>query len=593
MNIFKSILLLGITTIFLWSCGAQTGQDRSQEVKEAKAGRNYGGVFRLNETENIKTLFPPAIADAFSYRVATPIFEGLFTFDQADISKVHPSLVADYTISDDRKTYTFKLKEGVFFHDDPCFAEGKGREFTAEDVKFCLTKLCTQSLQNKNFPAFKDLILGAQEYYDASANGNVPAFELKGVKVIDKYTVSVELQAPNALFLVTLARPAAFIYPKEALEKYGLDVRIHPVGTGPFYLNTIDEDVSVTLKKNRHYHKTDKYNNQLPFIDAISISFIKDKKTELLEFKKGKLDMIYRLPTEYIIEILEETAAKGANVPTDYMLQRVPEMLSQYLTFRNDQGVFQDVNVRKAISFAIDRHRILDFVLNGEGYAPAEQGVTPPVFENYDIQKIKGYPLNLDSARYYLLKAGYNKRNPFPKIKLLLNAEGDRNTYVAMELQKQLKDHLNIDLELQILPFSQLLEKSFSGDFNLIRTAWLADYPSPENFLWQFYGQHVPEDPNQQSVPNIGRFKDQKYDQLFEKALSAGSLEEANQYFTQAENYLMTQAPIVALWYDEGYRLVKNYVQNFPNNPMQYRDYSEVYFQHDPQTHISSASSAE
>ncbi|BDD00440.1 ABC transporter substrate-binding protein [Persicobacter psychrovividus] len=579
MNICKSIILPLLSLLLLTACGiGQEGQnDEMSHHIEAKGGRNYGGVFRLNETENIKTLFPPSITDAYSYRVANPIFEGLFTFDQSDISNIKPLLVDHYELSDDRTVYTFHLKQGVFFHDDPCFG-GKGRELVAEDVRYCLTQLCTQNLQNKNFAAFKDMILGAKEYYAASANGQKPNQPLEGVNVLNKYTVQVTLQKPNALFMVALARPAAYIYPHEAVEKYGLDVRTHPVGTGPFFLSNIDEDVSVILKKNLHYHRNDQFGNPLPFLDALSMSFIKDKKTELLEFKKGKLDMVYRLPTEYIIEILEEAAQKGMNVPQDYVLQRVPEMISQYLTFRNDQGVFKDINVRKAINFAIDRHRILDFVLNGEGYAPAEHGVTPPVFKNYKINNINGFTLNLDSAQYYLQKAGYNRKNPFPTIKIMLNAEGDRNTFVALEIQKELKDHLNINLELQILPFSQLLEKSFSGDFSLVRTAWLADYPSPENFLWQFYGDHVPDSPNAQSVPNIGRFKDKKYDALFDQAINASSIDEANKYFKKAENYLMTQAPIVPLWYDEGYRLVKTEVENFPNNPMQFRDFSEVYF---------------
>ena len=84
-------------------------------------------------------------------------------------------------------------------------------------------------------------------------------------------------------------------------------------------------------------------------------------------------------------------------------------------------------------------------MLNGEGFAPGVHGITPPVFNNYDIESIRGYSLNIDSARHYLKKAGYSSGRNFPKLEFLLNAEGERNTNVAVEIQKQLKDHLNYE----------------------------------------------------------------------------------------------------------------------------------------------------
>ena len=150
--------------------------------------------------------------------------------------------------------------------------------------------------------------------------------------------------------------------------------------------NDVEEDISIILKKNTNYHDKDEFGNQLPYLDAVSIQFIKDKKTELFEFRKGNLDMIYRLPTEYIIEILEETMPGANGEYSQFQLQRSPEMMTQFLTLNNQSGVFKNRNVRKAFNFAIDRTKILDFVLNGEGYAPGNHGITPPVFSNYNIE---------------------------------------------------------------------------------------------------------------------------------------------------------------------------------------------------------------
>ncbi len=579
-DVMRILIIISIC-FFCYSCNSDnsSGSDRAN-FRQAKGGKFYGGVFRINETEYIKNLFPHNITDAFSYRVASQIYEGLFKFDPQTL-EVTNGLVDNFTVDVSGLKYTFHIKKGVFFHDNPCFADGKGREMNAMDVKYCFTKLCTKSLSNQHFSIFKGVLKGADKYYEATSGNNTPSFDVEGIRVVDDFTIELELLRPNSLFTVNLARPACFIYPKEAEEKYGLDMRINAVGTGPFTLSNTDvvEDISIILKRNEKYYLKDDSGNQLPYLDAVSIQFIKDKKTELFEFKKGNLDMIYRLPTEYIIEILEETMPGANGEYSQFQLQRSPEMMTQFLVLNNQKGVFTNINVRKAFSFAIDRTKILDFVLNGEGFAPGIHGITPPVFNNYSIENIQGYSLNIDSARYYLNKAGYPNGNGFPDLEFLLNAEGDRNTNVAVEIKKQLKDHLNIEINLQILPFAQLLEKSYRGDFNMLRAAWVADFPSAENFLWIFTSKDVPNSLESASYPNVARYVSPKFDSYYDQALSAKSIDDANMLFNKAERQLMDDAPIIVLWYDEGYRLVKSYVKNFPNNALQYRDLGKVYFE--------------
>ncbi|MCK5280511.1 MAG: ABC transporter substrate-binding protein [Cyclobacteriaceae bacterium] len=581
MRLFSKIFIFSFICCLSISCGGDKNSRKSDgRLIQAEGGKFFGGVFRINESEYIKNLFPHNITDAYSYRVASQIYEGLFTFDPETL-QVTKGLVEDYQVDETGKIYTIQLKKGIFFHDNPCFVGGKGREMTANDVKYCFTKLCSKNINNQNFSIFQGILKGADEYYAASTGNKTPDFEVEGIQVKDAFTIELELIEPNSLLTVNLARPACFIYPKEAEDKYGVDMRINAVGTGPFSLNVddVEEDISIILKKNPNYHLKDEFGNKLPYLDAVSIQFIKDKKTELFEFRKGNLDMIYRLPTEYIIEILEKTMPGANGEYSQFQLQRSPEMMTQFLTLNNQKGVFKNKFVRKAFNFAIDRTKILDFVLNGEGYAPGNHGITPPVFSNYNIESISGYALNIDSARYYLNKAGYGGGRGFPKLEFLLNAEGERNTNVAVEIQKQLKDHINVDVELQILPFAQLLEKSFSGDYNILRAAWVADFPSPENFLWIFSSKDVPNSLEEASYPNVARYINKNFDKYYENALKAKSIKEANEYFKKAEVLLMEDAPVIILWYDEGYRLIQSYVKNFPNNPMQYRDLGKVYFE--------------
>jgi oligopeptide transport system substrate-binding protein len=573
----KVLITLLCANIALYSCGPGNDSQSAETTQIAgKGGKFYGGVFKVNESDYIKNLFPHTITDANSYRVATQIYEGLLKFNPSDLSLVN-SIAESYNVDPTQTIYTFKLRKGVVFHDDPCFTNGKGRELNAEDIKYCFTLLCTQNINNQGFSALQNILKGANEYYAASANNQKPSFEVEGIKVIDPYTIQFTLIEPNSVFLFNLARPFTFIFPKEAYEKYGLEMRNKAVGTGPFRIASIEDDISIILKKNENYYGVDSAGNKLPFLDAIKIKFIKDKKTELLEFKKGNLDMMYRLPTEHIIEILEDASNKQGDYG-QYQLQRTPEMMTHCLSFLNSGKIFKDRNIRKAFSFAINRERIREYVLEGEGYAPAIYGITPvDIFKNYNVKEIKGYDLNPDSARYYLKKGGFANGKDFPKVKLELHSDAERNLKVAEEVQRQLKDNLGITIELEIVPFAQLVENMQAGKCEFFRVGWGADYPNPESFLWFFYGKNVPKDPGAPSYPNMMRYINPEFDMHYEAGLKAKSEEEALKHFMQAEKVMIKDAPVIFLWYDEGYRLVQSYVKNFPNNSMQYRDFSTVY----------------
>jgi peptide/nickel transport system substrate-binding protein len=584
-KIINYLLLLAILPFIFVAC-TDNDNGGSESPVLAKGGRYYKGVLRINENEYIRSLFPPSIVDVYSYRVATQIYEGLFKFDSKTLNVVQ-SIAQSYEVDTTRTVYTIKLRAGVFFHDDPSFPNGKGRELIADDVKNCIQYACSQDRSNQAYHILEYArIKGVKAYYEASKDKSNS--DLEGVKVIDKYTIQFILDEPNSLFLYTLARPELFIYPKEAYEKYGLDMRTHAVGTGPFKLGSIDENISIILKRNENYYRKDEHGNQLPFLDAISIQFIKDKKTELFEFRKQNLDMVYRVPTDFIVQISEEVQKTKK-----YELLRKPEMQTQMLVFMNQDGVFKDVNVRKAFSYAVDREKILDYVLNGDGYAPGQHGITPPTFQNkgYDIDQVKGYSFSEDSARYYLAQAGYEDGKGFPTLFLDLNPEGDRHTVVALEVQKQLKDVLNIDISLRSAPHAVITDKSMSGQYELIRLSWVADFPSPEAFLRMLYGKDVPVGKETISFPNIPRYTNLAFDSLYDLAINAATEEESYKYFIQAENVAMQDAPVIVLWYDEGYRLLQTYVKNLPNNPMQYRDFSATYIA--PQTQKESGKELE
>ncbi len=569
-NFIKASLYFIIVLFILPGCK----ENKVKEIRKPKGGVIFGGALRISEVEAWQTLFPIAIADNISAEIANQIYEGLLKFNTKDLSVI-PGLAEKWELDNSRTVYTFHLKRGAHFQDNDCFANGIGREVKAQDFKFSFELLCTQRKDNNSYPLiFKDILKGANRYYEASVDGK-PAFGVEGIKVIDDYTLQLILDKPHYTFIYSLALPATVVIPKEAIEKYGIK---STVGSGPFVFASQDEaSKSVVLVRNEKYHGQDKLGNQLPYLDSVIIKTFKTEQLAYDEFAKENIDLVYRLPAESIKEIVQQNIADFQSMNPKFILELSPQMSTQFYEFITQAGTFKDKRVRQAISYAIDRSRIVDNVLNGEAYMPGIYGVTPPVFSKYNNTHISGYNYDVAKAKVLLAEAGFPDGRGFPKITLELNSGGARNTNVALEVQKQLKENLNINMDLLLVPFARKIndEKNANGEF--FRSSWIADYPNPSSFLQLLYGKTVPSKIEDPSVPNVSRYINTKFDELFEKGLAASSIEEGYKYFLQAEQIAMNDAPLLILWYDANYRLLNSKVKGLQNNPIQYRDFSETY----------------
>lgn len=573
----KSLLNYLLSAFLLFSA-CQTDQSKSgssQQInyRKAKGGKYYGGIFKLNESEYLTTLYPPNAVDAISTGITNQIFEGLIHFSQDSLT-ILPALAESWTMDESGKIYTFKIRKGVKFHDNDCFPNGKGRELIASDFKWLFEHLCLQKENTAAYSyAFNNKVLGANKYFEASANGN-PGFDLEGVKVLDDYTLQIILVEPYSSFLYMLSLPNCNIFPKESFEKYGVSTT---VGTGPFIINRLEKGQLIVLQRNPNYYRQDEFGNQLPFLDSIMTTFLGDKKKEVEEFRKGNLDMTFAISTDMIIDILEAKFDPDSKTTRNYIQQRTSEMKTQYYRFLNSSGIFSDKNLRKAFCYAIDRQLILDKTLDGEAFAPGIYGITPPVFQGYDVSKIKGYSLDVKKAKELLAKAGYPDGKNFPKLILTLNKGGGVHMRVGEEVQRQLKENLNIDIELSYVELEENITLSRQGKSVFSRMAWIADYPIPETFLLLFYGRDVPKDMSKESWPNMSRYVNPKFDELFEKGIRAKTIEERNKLFMQAEQIAIDDAPVMVLWYTENYRILQPYIRNLDFNAMDYRDFSGVW----------------
>ncbi|MCB0507008.1 MAG: ABC transporter substrate-binding protein [Chitinophagales bacterium] len=566
--------LILFISIVLVACHGE--QKRDFDLKPAKGGRYYGGTFRTNEEEYFKTLYPLNITEVTAHRICEQIFDGLTTFDDSTLAVV-PQLATHWDIDPTATKYTFYLHKGVHFQDDKCFPNGKGRELTARDVKYCLDRVCYHDpANNQGFWIFKDVVKGANEYDSLTAKGIVPDSGVSGIKVLDDYTIQIELERPYAVFLARLALIFAKVYPHEAVEKYGDEIRNHPVGSGPFYLKINRADQVTFLARNPNYWKKDEYGNQLPFLNAIRVSYIKEKKNELLEFTKGNSDLVYRLPLEMIDEIVDyKKNLKPAY--KKYTLQYKPQIAIQYYGFQHQGKIFNNKDLRIAFCYAIDREKLCDFTLKGTGY-PAIYGIVPPGTGTYDYTAVKGYTYNPALAKEYMSKAGYPKGQGFPKITLQLNSGGSRNAQVAEAIKKMLEETLNIHVELLIVPWAQHTEAIEQAKVDFWRLGWVGDYPDPESFLNLFHSKYVPDDINTKTYINSFRYKNKHFDEVFDKALSIVDEKERNKWYAKADQIVIDDAVVLPIYYDIDFRLLQPNVRNCPQNASEQRDFSEVYF---------------
>lgn len=566
--------LFGILTVCLMMLGCVSPDKESERHSRiGKGGVEYGGVFSVNEIEDFRSLYPLNITDVTGHRIANQVYEGLIKLDQETL-ELKGGLAESWEVNENGTSYTFKLRKGVFFHDDLCFENGKGREMTVEDVKYSLDRLCEAAADNVMASYFLDRVKGANEYYEASKRGKQAETGVKGIVVEDANTLRIDLENPFPSMLKVMSLPACWVYPPEAVEEYGKELRVHGVGTGPFKLKSVKEGEVVILSRNQNYWRKDKYGNQLPYLDAIKYTFMKEKSIELMEFMKGNLDMVFDLPTEEVVKIKEGIKAGQEQA---YQFQSVPSMIIQYYSFQHKSDIFSDINVRKAFNYAVDREQIVKFALEGKGF-PAHHGVVPPSFNDYDSKSIQGYRYDADLARTFLEKAGYPGGEGFPVLTLQLNYGGSINVQVAEAVQKMLEETLNINIELTLVPRAQHFERVETGKAIFWRDGWSADYADPENFLNLFYGQLVPANLTEKSYINSVRYQNPQFDKVYEAALKEIDDEKRMELFQRADQIVMDDAAVIPLYYEESIRLLQSDVANFPINPMEYRDFSDVRF---------------
>lgn len=570
MKNFFYILLIGLT---FYSCkNNEEGNEKNlnKTSRSAKGSKvKFGGILHLAESDKYTSLFPAEIIDATSTKIVSQMHSGLVRFDGNDLS-VLPAIAKDWDIDDSQTKYTFLLRNNVYFHDNKCFKDGKGRRVNAEDVKFSF-ELLSNPEYALNFNAlFKDKLKGATDFFNGKTT------EIEGIKIINDSTITLTLTSPNNSFIYGLAHVSTSIIAKEAFDTYGKDLTN---GTGPFIYNEpVEAQKQLSLTYNPNYYLLDEEGNQLPYLDTIHFSFIPSKIKELDLFRNGNLSIIHGLPASKIASVISDDIANFNQIPPKTILDRKPEMGVNYYEFNLTRPPFNNKKVRQAFCFAINKDKISTNILKGQGNV-AKHGITPkiPTFNGYDYNLLEGYTYNPERARKLLSEAGYPDGKDFPYTRLEVNNDGGTHRMVANEIVNQIKNTLGVNIELDQVSFKDKIEHSKYAKSELFRSGWVADFPSPESFLMLCYGNNVPKSLDTPSHPNTMRYQNSTFDSLFHLGTMANTKAESYSYFVQAEKILLDDAPLMPLWYNEDYYLRKSEVRNFKYNPMEYYDLAEVY----------------
>lgn len=501
-------------------------------------------------------------------QVLVNVMEGLVQV-RKEGGDVEPAIAESWNILENATRFIFQIRRGVYFHDDPCFPHGKGREVDAHDIVYCLQQLCEPGPENDNFWLVNGRIKGASSYYHSREIGDGRVSSVEGLRAIDDYTVEIRLEEPFAPFLYMLSSMMTMIYPHEAVEMYGREhLDAHPVGTGPFKLKSAEPGEYVALVRNENYWRRDVQGNQLPYLDGLMFRF-DHNANDMAELLKGTVDLTTVLGNTNVQKLFD-----GVNKDR-FSMKRGEILQTAFLGFQHQDPLVKDVRIRRAISMAIDRDRLANQVMTKLA-EPAHGGLIPPFFGQYDAKGVTGIPFDPDKARTLLAEAGYPDGKGFPVIQVGFSSN---MTTMATSVQAMLQDNLGITIDPVVLPFQDLVKRCFGGTLPVFLMGWYADYPDPEAFLCLFYGANVPDDPSMDSEINLCRYRNPIYDKLFEKATAEINPQKRFALYKQADQFLVDDVAALPLSHDIKFILYRSDLKNIGGNLMRMYSFTESYYE--------------
>ena len=479
------------------------------------AGFHEGArVFHIPLDTNPPTLDPVQITDTISDAVAKKIFNGLVRYDR-DLQPV-PDLAESWTWSDVDRSYTFKLRRGVRFHN--------GRELKAADVKYSWERLLDPALSR--YMQILELVEGAQDKINST--GRVA--DTPGLQALDDYTFKVRLIQPSPTFLFLVGMLNAAVIPREAVEeaeRAGSTFGRRPIGTGPFRFVAWHENTRLVLERNPDYFRG------LVKLDGVVFKIVPSPRMRLEKFFRGEFDvsdipylelprlesehpdLLVRKPylrTSYLAMTMNRPGPDGKSLPT--------------------QPLGANLKLRQAINCAINRAHVSGTILAGRS-RPA-WSILPPGMPGHDPE-LRAWHYDLERARRLLAEAGYPQGVGLRALTFLYKADPDVKK-IVLAIHHDLTE-LGLNVELQGLDWAAYLDRIDKNPPDLFLLSWVADFNDPDNFLYFLF--HT----RQWGDNNHVRYSRREVDQLLDRGRATLDQAERIGLYRQAERLILDDCP--------------------------------------------------
>jgi ABC-type transport system substrate-binding protein len=471
--------------------------------------------------------------------------------------------------------YTFRIKPGILFADDPAF-KGQKRELTAMDVEYSIKRFRDPKNRSPYGWLFENKLVGLDELAERAKKTGTFDYSAKiaGIEVRDRYTISFKLKEPDYNFLYVLAMPNVVPVAREVIEAYASDTMAHPVGTGPFILKEWVRHSKIVLERNtnfrgfeldtRYADPSDEWDRRamealrgkrLPQLDRVEIYPIDSEQPRFLAFLNHEHDLIDELPVSFINQVLPNGKLAPALAKQGVHVFREEQPEVTYYAFNmaataegkpNPVGGYtpERVALRRAMVMAHNREAEIDIVRKGQAIAaqsPVPPGIVgyDPAFhtdaQDYDPPKAKAL---LDMFGYVDRDGDGWREQPDGSplvVEHKYQAGSEENRQLAELWVKGMSD-IGIRTETQAVIFSDLLKDKKVSNYVTAQSAWIADYPDAQNFLQLLYGPNTGES-------NESEFKLPEYDRLYEKSLRVPDGPERDRLYREMDRLMLAYAP--------------------------------------------------
>ena len=489
------------------------------------------------DSNEIRTLVQWAASDTQSFTILNNAFEGLYRLDAEH--KTQPALAESYTVSEDGLTYTFTLREGLEW--------SNGTALTASDFVFAWLKQMSSDATNGYNFIMTDYIVNGAEYGE-----NKAAAEEVGVKAVDERTLEVHLKNPTPyfLYLTTLSMyfPLNEAFVTEQGDSYGIKAE-NMIYCGPYTITSYDPAVGTTLKKNETYW--DAANVSIP---NVQVKIIKDAASALNTYQSGQLDKV------------NLSSSDVAKYESDPEFHTMSEFRVTYLQFNTEDPDLSNLNIRKALGYAIDRSILADTIL-ADGSVAAEGLVSFGVSGNDKgtFRELNGNvsPFDAAKAKEYWEK-GVAELGHEPKLSLLI-ADDSVTKNIATFVQSQFRDNLGIEVAIDSKTSKARNELMDNNNYQFAITAWGADYDDGMTFLdlW------IAQDATGKSTPYRGNYTNPAYSEFIKSAKADANAETRLQSMLDAEKLLVEEDAVISPLYYKGFAyLQSDEVQDLVMHPL-------------------------